>query len=367
MRLAFIYDRVNKIGGAERVLTALHQIWPEAPLYTSVYDPANATWAKDFQVIPSFLNRFAIVRNHHEWFANLMPYAFESFDLSAYDVVISVTSAEAKGVLTKPGQLHLCYLLTPTRYLWSQRLQHQGMGLIAKLRQPFMDSLSAWDIVAATRPDTYISISNEVDRRCRQYYHRDSQVIYPPVDTTAFADHPKPCLHPEPGYFLVVSRLVPYKRVDLAIKACRQTGDRLVVVGSGSEETKLRHLADQNVTFMGQVSDDQLACLYHHAKALIFPQEEEFGIVALEAQAAGLPVIAYSGGAGPEVVVDGQTGQLFHHQTVNDLAAAIASFKAHTWYDKTIRAHAAQFDKLIFMRQFKQMVEELWQQHLSKS
>jgi glycosyltransferase involved in cell wall biosynthesis len=364
MKIAFVYDRVNKIGGAERVLTALHQIWPDAPLFTAVYSPNKATWAKPIQVIPSFLNRFPLIADHHEWFANLMPYAFESFDLSAYDVVVSITSAEAKGVLTKPGQLHICYLLTPTRYLWSHRHEYQGTGLAAATRAPFLDSLSRWDRVAATRPDKIISISKEVANRCKKYYQRDSDIIiYPPVNTAAFAAHPPKCFLPEPGYFLIVSRLVPYKKVDLAIRACNHTGDRLIVVGTGAELVHLQQIAKDNITFVGQVTDEQLSCYYHHARALLFPQEEEFGIVAIEAQAAGIPVIAYSKGSGKEVVIDGQTGILIHSQTVPDLVKALSALKSHTWYDKTIKAHAQKFDHQIFAHRFKQYLEDSWQQH----
>lgn len=363
MKVALVYDRVNKIGGAERVLTALHQIWPDAPLYTAVFDPSKANWSTVFKVIPSFLNRLPLIRNHHEWFPNLMPYAFESFDLSAYDVVISITSAEAKGVLTKPNQLHICYLLTPTRYLWSHRADYQGSGLIKAMRQPFLNLLARWDLVAASRPDQIISISKYVAKRCQTFYQRQSDaIIYPPVNLDIFATHPQHCLHPIPGYFLIVSRLVPYKKVDLAIKACNQTGDRLIVVGTGSELSKLKRMAKPNIEFYGQIDDPSLNCLYHHAAALLFPQEEEFGIVAIEAQAAGVPVIAYSHGSSQEIILPEKTGVLFPHQTVSSLVEAINTFKTHTWYDKTIKAQASRFSQQLFIRQFKQYVEAAWQQ-----
>lgn len=364
MKVCLVYDRVTKFGGAERVLLALHQLFPQAPLYTAIHNPWTAPYASAFTVIPSFLNSLSLVRSHHEWFPNLMPYAFEAFDLSDYDVVISITSAEAKGVLTKPHQLHICYLLTPTRYLWSHRAQYQGRGLIAAIRTPFMNSLATWDRVAASRPDLIVSISKTVADRCRTYYHRDSDaIIYPPVDTDFFSHHPATCLHPNPGYLLVVSRLVPYKMVDLAIKACNQTGDRLVIVGTGSEMRRLQSIAKSNIHFAGSVSDEALACYYHHASGLLFLQEEDFGIAAVEAQAAGIPVIAYARGSGKEIVVDGQTGILISSQTVDAVMRAIHTLKTHTWYDKTITAHAAQFDQQHFMRQFKQFVEVSWRQH----
>lgn len=367
MKVALVYDRVNKFGGAERVLLNLHDLFPQAPLYTAVYDSATAPWASVFQVKPSFLNSLPFIKNHHEWFANLMPYAFESFDFSAYDVVISITSAEAKGILTKPDQLHLCYLLTPTRYLWSHRHHYQGGGLMSLIRQPFMDSLARWDLVAASRPDKFIAISQEVANRTRTYYHRRvDAVIYPPVNTSFFSHHPPTCVHPDPGYFLVVSRLVPYKMVDLAIQACNRTGDRLIVVGSGSQLKYLKSIARPNITFVGSISDQELACLYHHATGLLFLQQEDFGIVAIEAQAAGIPVIAYSQGSGPEIVIDGQTGILIPDQSITTIIQAMQSLKNHTWYDKTIKAHANNFDQTHFKQAFKQFVEASWHQHLKK-
>lgn len=367
MKLCFIYDRVNKIGGAEKVLQELHCLYPDAPLYTAVYDPHATPWAKDIRVIPSWVNRIPGAKSHHEQLPNLMPYAFESFDLSAYDIIISITSAEAKGVITGPHQLHLCYLLTPTRYLWSHRNIHQGKGIMGWIRSIGLNLLTTWDKVACTRPDTYISISKAVDARCQTYYHRQSDaIIYPPVNTAQFANHPEPCAHPGENYWLVVSRLVPYKQVDMAIKACNQLKEPLIIVGNGSELHRLKQLAGPTITFMGQVDDNTLNCLYHHAKALIFPQEEEFGITAIEAQAAGVPVVAFKGGAAPEIIRDRETGILFPYQTVASLIEGMQFLKTHTWYDKTIKEHAAQFEAARFREQFKQFVEASWQQFHQK-
>lgn len=362
MNIALVYDRVNKIGGAERVLQALHDIWPDAPLFTSVYSPDNAPWAKDFKVIPSFLNQSSFIRTHHEYFPNLMPYAFESFNLSQYDVIISVTSAEAKGVITLPHQLHICYLLTPTRYLWSH-YEEYSKGTTGFIKKPLLNSLKKWDKVASSRPDKYIAISKSVANRCEQYYQRTPDaIIYPPVDTKQFSSHTENLTDMQPGYFLVVSRLVPYKRVDLAIKACNQLNERLVIVGTGSELNHLKKIAGPTITFVGQVDDKRLACLYHHAKGFLFPQEEEFGITALEAQAAGIPVVAFNKGSAVEIVKENVTGVLFNNQSVVDLVHGINLLLNHTWYDKTIREHSMSFDKTVFVDHIKQFVEETWKQ-----
>lgn len=350
MKIAFIYDRVNKIGGAERVLDCLHQIWPDAPLYTSLYYPPGAPWAKEFKVVESFLGRIPWFRTRHEFLPLLMPYAFESFDLSSYDVIISVTSAESKGVLTKPSQLHICYLLTPTRYLWSHSAEYALQGIKGFFLKLFLNYMRKWDLSASYRPDKIISISKLVDHRCKTYYHRESDaIIYPPANLSLSAKHLSKCFKVEPNYFLVVSRLVPYKRVELAIEACNLLGEKLIIVGTGSEIGRLRQLAGPTIEFKGQISDAELSCLYQHAKALIFPQEEEFGIVAVEAQAAGLPVVAYDAGSARELIIPGKTGILFKEQTTKSLVEALNLLKNHTWYDKTIKEHTKQFSSEVFM------------------
>ncbi len=371
MNVCLVYDRVNKWGGAERVLQELHALWPNAPLYTAVYNASTAPWADNFTVVSSFLQRIPGISTHHEYLANLMPYAFESFDLSAFDVIISITSAEAKGVITGPNQLHICYLLTPTRYLWSQAdvyaNQYSGPGPKGWMRQLGINILRRWDRVAASRPDKIVTISQEVSKRCQTYYHRQADaVIYPPVDTTFFSSHPQTCFHPQPGYFLAVSRLVSYKRLDIAIQACNELHERLIIVGVGSEIKRLQTIAGPTIEFRGAVTEDELNCLYHHANAFLFPQVEEFGISAVEAQAAGLSVIAYNQGSSKEIIIPGKTGIHFQEQTVDSMVHAIRTWKDHTWYDKTNKEHAVAFDKKEFKQTFKQFVEDSWKQHLNQ-
>ena len=364
-KIALVYDRVNKFGGAERVLEALHQLYPSAPLYTSVYDPDATPWTHGWDVRPSGLNRFPPFRRRHSWLAPLMPYAFESLDLSTFDLAISVTSAEAKGILTQPHQLHLCYLLTPTRYLWSQTFNYQGRGVKRLFTAPYISSLRRWDYIAATRPDAYLAISQTAAARCRHYYRRQPQaVIYPPVATANFRLKTRsPQAHP---YYLVVSRLVPYKRVDLAVKAFTHLPDQpLVIIGQGSQLSYLKRLAGVNITFLGSVTDDQLVAYYQHAQALIFPGEEDFGLSIIEAQAAGTPVIAYGRGGATETIIPGITGLFFNQPEVASLRRVLLESQSITWYHQACRHQAQSFDQRLFKLKFSQQVDTLWQQHQS--
>ncbi len=359
MRVALVYDRVNKIGGAERVLGVLHEIWPGAPLYTSVYHPQTAPWAEKFKVIPSFLNRFPLVKTQHEILAPLMPLAFESFTFDQYDLVISVTSEAAKGIITKPQTLHLCYCLTPTRYLWSGYQDYFRNKTFRFLTRPIVAYLRRWDQVAAQRPDIYLAISKNVAGRIKKYYGRESKVVYPPVDTQKWkTGNQRPQAEP---YFLLISRLdFGYKRVELAIKAFNQLGWPLKIIGVGREMERLKRMAKKNIEFFGQLTDNQLLGYYQGCRALIFPQEEDFGLVPLEVQACGRPVIAYQGGGALESVVRRVTGSFFYPQTVEALVKALKRFESENYDPVECRKSAARFDQERFKIKFKKIVEEEW-------
>jgi glycosyltransferase involved in cell wall biosynthesis len=371
VKIAIVYDRINKFGGAERVLQTLHQLWPQAPLYTAVYNPQTAKWARVFDLRSSFLQHFPLAKTHHELYPWLTSLAFESFNFDHYDVVISVTSAEAKAVITKPKTLHLCYCLTPTRYLWSHQHLYQqtpGLGIWNRLgRLVFSRTknyLQQLDLIAAARPDVYLAISQTVKKRIKKYYHRHSTVIYPPVDTVKFSQRKNTSYKiPASKYFLVVSRLTPYKRIDLAIKACSRLKQNLIIVGSGREAKQLKKIAGPGIFFVGAVSDDDLLGLYQHCLALIMPQEEDFGLVAVEAQAAGKPVIAFDQGGARETVVPGQSGIFFNQPTVDSLSSAVKQFMSCSWNQRQIRAQAKKFDQAIFKKKIKSFVEDKWQQH----
>ena len=359
MKVALVYDRVNKWGGAERVLLALHEIWPDAPLFTGVYNPESAKWADVFEVKPSLIDKLIFTRTRHELFAWLMPFGFENFLFDDYDLVISVTSAEAKGIITKPKTLHICYCLTPTRYLWSNEQQYRNSihPAIRWIADPVLAHLRKWDKVAASRPDDYVAISEYVSDRIKRYYNRDSVVIYPPVSILLEANSKGVNVtHPTgvqiKNYYLVVSRLVKYKKVDLVIKACEQLKYPLVIIGTGSEKDYLQTLAGSNTTFISDVSDGVLAGYYQDCKALITPQEEDFGLVAVEAQLMGKPVITFNKGGVSEIVKDGVTGKYFSKQTVASLIEALADFDASVYNSKVISHSSEKFSKLNFMRKF---------------
>ncbi|MFV1917714.1 MAG: glycosyltransferase, partial [Patescibacteria group bacterium] len=295
MKVALVYDRVNKWGGAERVLLALHELFPNAPLFTAVYHPQKATWAKKFpEVIPTFLNKVSYFRDKHELLGTFTPIAFETLNLYDYDLVISVTSEAAKGVITKPPTTHICYCLTPTRYLWSHYDTYFKGPTFKAVSKPVVLYLRHWDRIAAQRPDVMVAISSAVQKRIEKYYKRESKIIYPPVEVEKFRS--KGTGQMRDNFFLVVSRLTPYKRVDLAIEAFNELGFPLVIAGTGREEARLKSMAKKNVKFVGELTDRLLAQYYKRCSALIFPQEEDFGLTAVEAQAAGAPVIAYGKG-----------------------------------------------------------------------
>jgi len=350
-----VYDRVNKWGGAERVLLALHEMFPEAPLYTSVYNPKTASWASIFpKIYTSFLQKIPFVKNWHEGFGWLMPLGFESFDFSGYDLVISVTSEAAKGVITKPGTRHICYCLTPTRYLWSGYSLYFRNPILKLISWPIVKYLQNWDKIAGQRPDTLVAISTAVKERIEKYYNRDSKIIFPPIDS-----HHKNSLHANLDYYLVVSRLVPYKRVDLAVRVFNQLGRPLLVVGTGSEEWKLKLAARKNIKFLGEVSEQKLAELYAGAKALIMPQEEEFGLVAVEAMGLGVSVIAYKKGGALDTVVNGKTGVFFDEQTPESLALAVKKFDKGRFNPGELIHYAKKFSKERFKKEFLELVNNL--------
>lgn len=358
LKVALVYDRVNKWGGAERVLLSLNKLFPKAPLYTSVCNQKTANWAKVFpKVIPSFLQNFPLVRNHHELFPYLMPLAFESFDFSRFDLVISVTSESAKGIITKPTTLHICYLLTPTRYLWSGEDEYFKNPVTKAFTYPLRSYLKKWDKIAAQRPDVVVGISKTVVHRIQKYYGRNAKLIYPPVTplNTNFSP-PLPTKMLRGSYYLIVGRLIPYKKFDLVINVFNKLKKPLVVIGTGSLENKLRKQARKNITFVGFVTDSELINYYKFCKALIFPQNEDFGIVAVEAQLYGKPVIAYRLGGAAETVIEGKTGIFFETQTPDSLANAIYKFENTEFKQKDCIKNAAKFTEKIFLDRFAKLI-----------
>jgi glycosyltransferase involved in cell wall biosynthesis len=333
MKVAIVYDWLDKWGGVERLLLVLHEMYPQAEWYTSYYDKKNASWAKDLKIQTSFIQKLpGFIRSSRILSLLFYPHAFESFNFNGYDVVISVTSSFAKGIITKPDTKHICYMLTPTRYLWGMSDQYIT-GWKRVLASPLLEKLRKWDYIAATRPDTIISLSKTVAYRAETYYKRMSEVLYPPFDIghweTVKKNIKKPAFitNEENEYYLVVSRLEPYKRVDLPIQLFNKTKKKLVVVGRGSKEQELRRISSSNITFVSNLSDEELGYLYTHAKATIIPQEEDFGYVSLEAQFFGSPVVAYNRGGVPETLSSNPRNILFAEQSVISLQEALATLE----------------------------------------
>lgn len=377
--IALVYDRVNTPhGGAEKVLLALHQLYPDAPLYTSVYDPTQAQWAHVFDIRTSFLQRWPGAQSQHRWLVPFMPLAFESLDLSQFDIVISITSAEAKGVLTKPHQLHICYVLTPTRYLYSHEAEyaaHQplpvGLSFIFKIVWQY---LKWWDQAAAARPDLLIPISKLVAYRTTEFYGRPTApVVYPPVIASNANDQKTALTHsilkkvPD-HYFLMSTRLVPYKKVDVAIQACRHLGRDLVIVGDGPDRKRLQKIADSTpgksaVLFLGHRPQAELTALYTRATGLLMPGEEDFGMAAVEAVAHGVPVIVHHQSGAAELLVEDETAIFITEATMPHLVEAIHLLETGRFNRQQIKQTMKKYATTEFLAAFKKGVDQAWTDH----
>lgn len=339
-KVAIVYDWVVKWGGAERVLLTLHKMFPDAPLYTSVYNPDTAGWAKVFPKIYAP----KIILNH-KLFAWVLPITFESYNFDEYDLVISVTSFAAKGIITKPGTRHICYCLTPTRFLLSH-VDHYK----TKLLGPVFNYLKYWDQSASNRPDKYIAISDTVKKRIKKYYDLDSQIIYPPVDTNYFV----PSENPRENYFLLVGRMESYKNSRKIIEIFNELNEPLVVVGTGNEESKLKSIAGRKIEFVGLVSDQKLREYYQNCKAVIFWHEEDFGIIPVEAMSCGKPVIGLNIGGVSETVINNKTGILISDDS-QELIDAIKNFDSRKYDPKVIRKRALEYSKAKFIAKLERL------------
>ncbi len=347
MRLAIVCSWLNQYGGAERVLEVLHRMFPEAPVYTAVYRPAALPDAfRSWDIRPTFVDRLPLGRHYPQAWLPLYPVAFEALDLRGYDVVLSVTSAFAHGVITSAETTHLCYCLTPTRFLWNYHayIEREGLGPAARAVLPLvLRGLRSWDRLAADRVDQFIAISRTVKRRIQKAYRRDSEVIHPPVRMP-----PSPALAGPEDYYLIVSRLIPYKRIDLAVAAFNRLGLPLRIIGSGRDRRALEAMARPNVRFLGYVPDTEVDAQMAHCRALILPGEEDFCLTPVEAAGLGRPTVAYGAGGALDTIVDGATGCLFHEQTAESLAEAVRRIDGVAWDSAAIAAHARSFDEAHF-------------------
>lgn len=365
MRVALVHDYLNQYGGAEKVLEAFSEIFPNAPIYTLVYSNKKMRGAfSNREIKTSFLQKIPFAKSKHRIFPLLMPVAVEQFDLSDYDLVLSDSASFAKGIITKPNTLHICYCHTPPRYAWDDShkyIKEFGMPKIVKKLVPFfMNYIRIWDKEAALRVDKFICNSNFVANRIKKYYRKNAKVIYPPVETSKFSLANQ---EESKNYFLMVGRLLPYKKFDIAISAFNKLGLPLKIIGSGPEKSNLQKIANRNIEFLGEVSSEELPKYYKECKALIFPQEEDFGIVALEAMSSGKPVIAYKGGGALESIKHDQTGIFFEKQTPESLLKAVSSFDAKKFNSPQIREHAIQFNKQRFKKQIKELLDNLYENY----
>lgn len=342
-KIALIHDHLVQDGGAEKVLKALYEIFPQAPIFTIVYDRQGTNkFFNDKVVKTSYLQNLPWGVKKYQCWLSLMPSAIEHQQLMDYDLVISSAASFAKGVITNPTAKHVCYCHTPTRYLWNDSHNYlrelKTAWLVKKILPVTLNKLRIWDRLAADRVDYFIANSQTVAQRIKKYYNRDAAVIYPPVETTKFytSNAPK-------TYYLAGGRLVPYKRFDLVVKAFSRLGIPAKIFGIGPELKYLKKIAKPNVEFLGRISDDQKAKLYAECIAYINPQEEDFGITTIEAMAAGRPVIAYRRGGATETVIENRTGEFFDEQIWEELADRILRFEPAKYNPEIIKQHAENF------------------------
>lgn len=365
MKLAIVHEWFNEVGGAEKCVESFLNIWENADVYSLIdfFDEKKRnTILKGKKVNTSFIQRLPKAKEKYRYYLPFFPLAIEQFDLSEYDVIISSSHAVAKGVITNSSQLHICYIHTPIRYAWDlyfQYLRESGLnkGFKSFLARYLLHKIRIWDVISSNRVDFFIANSYYVSRRVKKLYNRDSIVIYPPVDVEKFDVEPK-----KDEYYLVVSRLVPYKRVDLIVEAFNRTRERLIVVGSGPDMHKIKSIANKNIEILGYVDDKELVELMKKAKAFVYAAEEDFGISIVEAQACGTPVICYGRGGAVETVIDSVTGLYFMEQSVDSILDALKTFnKIEGKFDPhTIRRNANKFSKKRFEEEIRDFVKSKW-------
>lgn len=355
-RVAIIHDWMNGFRGGEQVLDALVEIYPDAEIFTLFYTPGTLNERIESRPIhASLLNKIPGARFFYRHLLPLFPWAIERFDLSGFDLVISSSHCVAKGVIPAPGALHVCYCHTPMRYAWDRYQDYFGKSKLEPLISLFMHYLRTWDVVSSHRVDHFIANSEYIRSRIARCYRRDSQVVYPPLETARFS----PTRGDRGDYYLIVSAFAPYKRIDLAIQACEKLKRKLFVVGTGQDERQLKALAGDNTVFLGRLPHSELNDLLAGAKALLFPGEEDFGIAPLEAMAAGTPVIAYGKGGALETIIPHVTGLLFDEQTVESLESAILECETRKFLPEACVKQAQRFSRDRFQREIRETIEHL--------
>ena len=359
LKVALVHDWLVGRGGGERVLYDIHTLFPDAPIYTLVYDQDKAPeWCKECDIRTTYIQKWPGAKSHHKLLLSFMPKAWEALDLTEYDLVISCCASCCKGVITRPDALHVCYSFSPTRYVWD--LYYDYLENTNAIKRFFMKRMihkvRLWDFQAAQRVDHFAADSNFVGSRIKKYYRREFTTIYPGTRINEY-----PITEMPDDYYLVVARFVRYKRVDLAIEACNQLKKKLVVIGSGGEEEeRLKKLAGDTVEFLGRVSDEEMERYYSRAKAFLFPGIEDYGITPVEAMSAGVPVLAFGKGGALETVQDGKTGLYFHDQTVSGLVHCIEEFERNgvAYSRQQIHDYSLNFSDEIFKGNFTNFLKD---------
>ncbi len=361
MKIALVHDWLNQVGGAEDVLEALNRHYPASPVFTSIFDkkrmPAHY---QDWDIRTLSIDRLPAIHRRHQAYLPLYPLAWNNLEIENYDVILSNKSGFCHGLRVPPESLHICYCLTPTRYVWQLDSYLAGEDLSASakwLLRPLVSLLKRWDYAAAQRVSHFIAISTAVQARISRYYGRASTVIFPPVETARFAAMASESVG---DYYLIVSRLIPYKRIDLAIQAAGALGLKLKIAGAGRDRERLRALAGDNVEFLGFVPEAELPGLMARCRALVLPGLEDFGITPVQAQAAGRPVIAFGGGGALDTVIPGLTGERFPEMTVESLKEVWRNFDERAYNSQEIRAQAKRFDTSAFLERINAFIRQAW-------
>jgi glycosyltransferase involved in cell wall biosynthesis len=356
MQVAIVHDYLNQYGGAERVLEALHELFPDAPVYTSLYDPeAMPDHFRTWQIRTSWMQHLPAWRRLFREYFLFYPSAFEAFDLREFDLVLSSSSAFAKGVIPAPNAVHICYCHTPMRFAWRTNAYVERERIVWPLRPLLallLPHLRNWDITSTPRVDHFVANSRAVGERIKQIYKRSATIIPPPVDLPPYHETPAG------DYYLTGGRLVPYKRIDLVIRACNELHRPLKIFGGGRDRAELEAIAGPTIEFLGHVDENERRALFDGCRAFVFPGEEDFGITPLEAMAAGRPVIAYAAGGALDTVVEGKTGHFFHQQTVEALCEAMLASEQVCYQAQAIRRHAEGFGRDIFLQRMRETIDE---------
>lgn len=370
MKVAIVHELLTMKGGAERVARVLAEMFPDAPVYTLLYNEKKmGDWfpkervrtpqAWPFSWAHSHLSHLTTHIFNHHLYLPFFPRAAEAWDFSGYDLVISSSSAFVHGIITNGSPKHLCYVQSPARYLWDRTHDvQQRSGIARHYLSPLFHRLRIWDAEAAARPDMLLAASAEIQRRTQLYWNRQSAVLHPPIDDFWFEPASHPSGHTDP-YFLIVSTLVPYKQIEIAIEACNEADIRLLVVGTGPDRARLEKIAGPTVQFLGYQPEEEVRSLYTYATATIFPGYEDFGLVPVESMACGTPVIAYRGGGALETIIEGETGAFFDEQTPTSLATILRNFDHNKYSEEKCRLRGQEFRKSEFEQQLRTRMEEL--------